>query len=524
VLILRLRQSEVALADGRLDEAYDLAIAHDLARHRRGQRLITRLAAALVTRGHEHLRASNPTAALADCEKAQKIGGNLPDIIALRSASIDAITQAQRSQQRQAMALAAARRHVDDGHLDRGEELLAGVPADMTRVGLLRGDIDRRRASALAAIESAEQAMRRNDLHLAATELARARAADPLDEQIAILSPKLTTTLRGEIQSAINDGELDRATDLLSHLQSLDRGGPETRRMQSVLDHLGDAWHHVRSASYAEANMAIARVTPMLESARWLKQLREQLEQADQATTKLKTGPLAWLGNRPAAAMSPAANPAMPDVRKPRSEFGMPMTDDRVPSKFVMHVDGIGSFLILRQAVVTIGPISSSLVPDIGFVAEPTLVPVTLQRVDDDYFLKFPAAGSAGPSRRLLAAGNRIDLSPRCRLTFQLPSSASTSAALDLTGAKLPRSDIRRVILMDRDVIIGAGPASHVVVPGVDRPIVLHLRDGQLVCQAHEPVMVGGSVAPAKATLPLGESIKIGELSFVLARHDSART
>jgi hypothetical protein len=191
------------------------------------------------------------------------------------------------------------------------------------------------------------------------------------------------------------------------------------------------------------------------------------------------------------------------------------MFTDSLPSQLLLHADGIGSFLILRQAVVTVGPVSSSLVPDIGLVAEPTIEPVRLERVDDDYFLK-TAQHSSPPSRRLLAAGERIELSSRCRLTFQLPSAASTSAALDLTGARLPRSDIRRVILMDRDLIIGAPPSAHVFAPAASEPVVLHVRDGQLFCRSSQPITIDNNPVGADTPLPLGQSIRVGDVSFVL--------
>jgi len=112
------------------------------------------------------------------------------------------------------------------------------------------------------------------------------------------------------------------------------------------------------------------------------------------------------------------------------------------------------------------------------------------------------------PAGRLLASGECLDLSPRCRLTFRLPSPASTTAVLDLTGARLPRADIRRVILMDQDLIIGPGSASHVVATQLERPVVLHVSQGQLVCQGRD------------AGIPVGERVSVGGVSFVLAGVD----
>ena len=48
MLILRLKQAETAVADGRLDEAFEIVQSEQIRQHRRGQKLIGRLAGAFV--------------------------------------------------------------------------------------------------------------------------------------------------------------------------------------------------------------------------------------------------------------------------------------------------------------------------------------------------------------------------------------------------------------------------------------------------------------------------------------------
>src|SRR5688572_22083695 len=95
VLILRIRQAEVALGDGRLDEAYELCQSEKLRSHRKGQALVTRLVRALVKRGHEHLNAARPQQALVDCEKASRLGGALAEVVELRSVATEQIAENQ---------------------------------------------------------------------------------------------------------------------------------------------------------------------------------------------------------------------------------------------------------------------------------------------------------------------------------------------------------------------------------------------------------------------------------------------
>jgi hypothetical protein len=174
-------------------------------------------------------------------------------------------------------------------------------------------------------------------------------------------------------------------------------------------------------------------------------------------------------------------------------------TDETLPTKFILQVDGAGSFLVVRQPAVTIGPISSSRIPDIALIAEPATPVASLDRVEDDYFLRSATNGS-----KLLTSGDRISLSPRCRLTFSVPNPSSTSAVLDLTTGRFPRGDLRRVILLDRDIVIGPGATAHARADHVIEPVVLHVRDGRLWCRTVQ--------------VPVGSPTSVAGVSFVVTR------
>src|SRR5436309_3543655 len=128
-MILRLKQAEVAMAGGRLDEVYELLADGAAARHRRGQELIGRLSGLLVERGQRHLAAERVAQALADCEKAQKLAGNVTAVAELRSAVGERVVAQQRHQQQRQQVIAAARQQIDRGRWTVAGRLLEELPA-----------------------------------------------------------------------------------------------------------------------------------------------------------------------------------------------------------------------------------------------------------------------------------------------------------------------------------------------------------------------------------------------------------
>ena len=160
------------------------------------------------------------------------------------------------------------------------------------------------------------------------------------------------------------------------------------------------------------------------------------MEQAAQNVEEIRGGPLGLLAEafRPAAepdTMGPSFSDHPEKMREDpiRREPG----GDRLPNRFLMHVDGAGSYLVVRDRCVAVGPASSSQRPDVGLVAEPGLPTVTIERNDEDYFLVSPQPVKVNDqqvTRKLLADGDSIVLSPRCRLKFTLPNAAATTAVL----------------------------------------------------------------------------------------------
>ena len=184
-------------------------------------------------------------------------------------------------------------------------------------------------------------------------------------------------------------------------------------------------------------------------------------------------------------------------------------------------MDGIGSFLVLRDRCVTVGPISSSARPTVGLMAAPNIPVATIERVQDDYFIRSTSpirVNDVATTNKLLVDGDRIVLSPRATMKFHIPNPASTTAILDLSGARLGRADIRRIILMDRDILIGPAVGNHILAEPLERTVAIYAQNNRLLCKAGENVLIDDVPVGSTAGLAVDKQLRIGQISFVLTK------
>ena len=530
MLILRIRQAEVALGDGRLDEAYELCQSEKLRSHRKGQSLVTRLVRALVKRGHAHLSAARPQQALVDCEKAARLGGSLAEVVELRGVATEQIAENQRGERRRAQAFAMARQHIDAGRLAAGQQLLAQAGSE-SRAAVLLQDVHLKRAMVEQAIHSAESALERDDLDAAAAELVKARQSDGSDERVIELCAKVCKAMKKRIGGAIDEGRLDLAETLVQRLSKLDDQSVDAQQFQRGIEQYRLAWNAIERGQPGPAGEILRRLANLFPDARWAKDALKHVAQADEALEALRSGPLGLLSSTAVRGDAPTEVP----VPSPRITGFQPVASpahglktrdteksEALPSKFMIQIDGAGTFYVLRAPLVTMGPVSSSRLPDVGLIAEPGAPVVSIERSEDDYFIRATSAIAVNDrptNSKLLMRGDRIAISPRCRLTFNLPNPASTSATVDLAGGRFPRADVRRVILLDRDLIIGPGNGAHVRADHLPGNVMLVVRDGRLLVQSDAHVTVDGRPMDRMSGIPLGGHVDVGgSLSFVITQ------
>lgn len=523
MLFLRIRQAETALGDGRLDEAYGLVQDVKLRAHRRGQDLIGRLARALVARGRQHLADQRWPQALADCEKAAKLGGNLTEAADLHKAVSEAAARQQSDDRRRAEALAAARKQMDNGRLSMCEGMLADLEADSARVATLKNRADAFRAEAQEHLDRARAAVAAGQWDAAIDNLVEAKQLHASSKTLSELTGRVVASVTDEIDRAVNAGRLDRADALVRRLRPL---AGETVALAELAGFLGQcrrAQADVERGMLHSAGEALCRLAALRPEAVWLRAARQAVEQAAQNLQEARGGPLGLLAGT-VPSMAEPQTMSQPSQDRPQARPADPIRlegGDRLPSRFLLHVDGAGSYLVVRDRCVTIGPVSSAQRPDVGLMAEPHLPVVTIERNDEDYFLVAQQGVTVNDkpvTRKLLADGDTIALAPRCRLKFSLPHAASTTAVVELSGTRLPAGDVRRVVLLDRSLVIGAGSSAHIRADAVVDPIVLHVHDERLLCRNNADVMVEDRPLGRSRGIPVDAHVKIDAVSFVVTR------
>ena len=515
MLFLRIKQAEIALADGRLDEAYEIAKAADLRMQRSGQDLIGRLARALLKRGRDHLLADRPLVAAHDCEKAEQLAGNLPELAQLRAAVAAVLEAGHESQQRCAQLLAAARRQFERGQLTLGQQILARNQHRNGEAVMLADMAENQRAVVEAVVARANEALQRDDWQAAVEAVGRATPSVCGDAHIREVANQIVERMMPKVSEALDQGRLDIAQNLVARVERVAADSMEIEQVRQTLKQCSAIWSAIDHGKLREAEEMVRRLMTVLPKAKWLSEVNENLRRAAESLEELRTGPFSLLSQDITIMVGPKP-PPLPRQQSPK----LPMSDE-LSNNFTIRVDGVGSFKILRGQRITIGSVSSSKRVDLAVLAEPHLPTVAIERDEEDYFLRSPlpvAINDQPTTGKLLINGDRITLSARCRLTFARPSPASNSALLHLTGARLGKADVRSVILLDRELIIGPGPNTHIRCDEMIDSAILHARDGKLFCQSSLGVLVDGIAANATSPLPMNAQITVGPLTFSIGK------
>ena len=518
MLNLQLKQAETAFADGRLDEACQLAASSEVREHKGGQKLIGRIVTALLKRGEQHLQNERFEEAGRDCRAADRLAGNKPEVAELRE-QLNAKMKARAvHQQQREQVVRAARQEFDRGALSLGGRILEQFDGD-TQADAVARELRLRRESADAIVKRAETAIKQSVFESAVRELTELRRNFPNHPRFDELLNRFSTGAGKQLQEHLDAGRLDRARLLLQRTGSLVECSCHLAEVAATMEQFELAAAAYRSGRYRETANTLARMATILPRARWIAAALKDAKSTADASESLNAGPLGLLDSASTSPASPVSFAASAEARPRVNPVSPAVTHIANGDRALLSVEGVGSHLVLRNPVVRIGSGSSTRAHDIGLINAGTNAMITIERVQDDYFLRSEdpvVVNDRKTTEKLLTSGDRIALNRRCSLKFILPNPASTTGVLELTTAKLKRPDIRRIILWDDSIVMDQSRAAHVILHQAEPPVVIVARNGSLIAKP----LGRGVTADQVQNIVHGETVVVGATSFSLSPVD----
>lgn len=552
---LTLRQAETAFKDGRLSEACELVQQEAVRKHFAGQKLTTKLTAALVERSGQHLDAGRLEEAARDCGLARQLAAGQEAVEALYQRITKAMGAERRRMERHRQLIAAVKAQVRQGRLSAGERMLddASQASQASRAGesavMLRRDVADRQAAAASALERARAAMDAKAWDAAIDGAIEARRAHAESGDVRTLVNELTERVIETIRAALGKGRLDAAAALAKRLRLMAGDDWRLAELEAAMSDCCGASRAISQGDFSQAGRLLARAKQVLPEAVWIEGAMERAQRAMREVEAMQAGPLGMLAstrvpqpglNGSNGSVMGSATNGHDRLRSPESikdrakDRGAARMDAKaLGNKFVLNVDGVGAFLVLCGDEISLGPASPVRSsgggvkgkPMVGFMAPADTPGAMIERHDEEYVIRADGPikvndETVTSTSRPLLGGERIELSPRCRFMFAMSNAASTTAVLKLSGAKLMRRDIRQVILMDRSLVIGSGSDVHVRVPDLPERTVLFMHNGELHCRSESRIEVDGQVADASTPIGLGARVRVGEASMTFRSLD----
>lgn len=514
---VRIKAAEDAFEQGRLDEAFDLAVSPDLASNGRMQALREKLGERYLRDGEDLMMDRQFAAARSKLVRAARMQ---PDDVRIgewiRRAD-EAIAAAHATAEQRQAALREAQERMEAGSLNGAVAALKKTPMNNSDELALNDEIARRSDKAASLLSAARKAVDEGSLPTAVADLIRARSLDARLEGLAELEGRVVDACVDAASRALHDGRLDRAHAELRAMKSLGESSGKRREIEDALSLARRAAAAVQSSDFDEAERLLGRLIQIAPKAGWIAGARKQLRAIDENRRLLFDGPLGMatslVGTAPPSVETLAAKhdgpppPPVYGVRPVSPQRGR--VDEGLPRRLLLRIDGVGSFLLIRGDRVAVGRAGPGASADIQLVSDLSERHADIVRAGEDYFVVSQSGVElAGHStdHALLQDGDRIRLSRRVRLTFGRPSLKSTAATLELgEGVRMP-SECRRIVLWSGPVLLGATRECHIRLASTLGDFVLAERGGRLFFKAMR--------GDAGRHIALGEQVTTGELSF----------
>ncbi len=393
-------------------------------------------------------------------------------------------------------------------------------------------------------VERAERHLKHGNPTAAWDDLARAEGLAPTDPAAVRLRQSLTRQACTDLRALLEAGEPQRALEAVALMGQHNVPAAEFQALEDAVKDFILARDLADRGEFAVAVQMFARVRRAVAAGAGLERFQRDLDdrqakfQAALPDLHDAVDQRRWRDVLALADRVLAIAPQHGEARKARgrawksqepetiaqprgsSSIDSTLPDEPVgpPKRFLLWIDGVGGYLVCLGNRISFGAIAEGNV-DVPLLADVSRMHATLGRDGEGYVIEStrPLQVNGRPTEKAaLVPGDRVTLGSACQFLFQVPVPVSTTARLELvSGHRLPLS-VDGILLMAETLLMGDGPQSHIVVPGLEANIVLYrTKDGVGVRYPGE-FRVNGEPRTDRDALPPHAAVSGKAISFAL--------
>jgi hypothetical protein len=201
--------------------------------------------------------------------------------------------------------------------------------------------------------------------------------------------------------------------------------------------------------------------------------------------------------------------------RKPSESVRV--TDSLIPTRLVIWIDWVGSFLICFGREVTFGQAVRGSKVDVPLVADVSRHKMTIRRDSEGYVVDpvretllsgRPLAMTAGLRDQDLISAGPVDLRFRC------PHPLSSTARVEFASYHRTAPSCDAVLLMSDVCVLGPRPESHIVCPSLQREVILVRKSTGMTCQIRGAFEIDGQNYENRGPLSPSSCVRGDDFSF----------
>lgn len=471
---LKLREVQVAVDNGRYEEAIAMLERQSLREFLPAKKLTQDVAGKLVARAERRFAGGDSLAGWQDLQVAERLGGQGDAVAKLR-------------ERLATVALSEIRHYLAAGQTAAAQMRLA----KLHRRGLL-GETGRMLEQIAAAMHDAQHAAQHGRFSAAAAAIERAQG--------------LASGLAGEGTMDITRQLDSQGREVAAHQAEGQRLSIELHARLTEQD-----WSAVLTT--AEALLAIA---PQHEAAR----------QARRRAWKAVGMDVTHAMNRGRAAGDVSLDwnrAAVPGIRRStrlgvRSGEIDTVSGTEQPKRALLWVDAVGGFLVCLDDHVVLGQPSPGNSIAVPILADLSRRHAVIRREAGAYVLeplqsvRIDGREITGPT--VLADGQRIQLGDSVRLRFTRPHALSATARLDFESHHKTQPSADAVLLMADSCVMGPNAHCHVRARNAQHDIVLYRSGDGLQCRSAAELVVDGEARSGPIDVLSGERVEGESFSF----------